>query len=227
MPISIKYSFFNKDNVPIIKDEEIEDFINKQLLEYNDHHFDKPHALDIESFVEFYIGKCPNFYKLSLDEDKQKKLGITALSDGKIMIYRNNKPDYVEVQKGDIFIDSSIENKEHLFRFTLAHEAGHSVLHTKCSFNIVYAEDYSNSIKYGEHKKLITVSDWIDHHANVYAACLLMPEKFMRILVKRYYHKNAKMYKAMLNNLFYEISEYLNVSVEAVKIRIEKLGLIK
>lgn len=226
MLTEITFSAFNKDGVPIIKDKDIEKIVNKQLLDFDRNYFKQPHALDIESFIEFYLNRRIDYYTLSIEEDKRRKLGSTALSNGKIPIYRNNQIDYISIKKGEILIENNIKNKEHLLRFTLAHEAGHSVLHTNCSFNITYAEDYSNSIEYGKPKKLKTVSDWIDHHANVYAACLLMPEKFMKKLVRQLFHKKAKMKQAMINDMVYEISQILNVSSDAIKIRISQLDLL-
>lgn len=225
MPVSIKYSSFSKEKVPIIKDKQIEKFVNDLLLDYDPNYFKTPHSLDIDSFIEFYLKINLTYHVLSSNDDKNKILGITALTGGKVPIF-DEDIDYIVLNKGDICVDDRACKNEHLLRFTLAHEAGHSMMHVNCSFKLSYANDYSNSINYGEPKKLKTVSDWIDHHANVYAACLLMPEKFIKELFLKFYDPNAKMKKAMLNHTVSEISGILNVSPKAVAIRLNRLKLL-
>ncbi len=95
-------------------------------------------------------------------------------------------------------------------RFTIAHELGHYILHPKDDVTIDYRDkEYSNQ----KPKK--------EKQADFFAACLLMPESFVKSDFK----------KASKKGIFFEedltdLADKYQVSGEAMKYRLIHLGLI-
>ncbi len=222
MSIEISYKRFNDDNVPIISDKQIEDLVNNQLLDYDPNYFDRPHPIDLEDFIEFYLCKNVFYYKLSNNENI---LGITTLNDGYINIFNDDESKPLPMKRGEICIDYDACKNEELFRFTLAHEAGHSVLHAGYNLRITHLEDFENTIKTSK-KRLITSNDWIEHHANIYASCLLMPSCFVKTLFDKYYGKHKKgTFSFRIFDVINKISKELKVSPKAIQYKLINLNL--
>lgn len=88
-----------------------------------------------------------------------------------------------------IRIDRSLEPDSPRFRFTLAHEIGHLVLHRKIPAGVRTAvigdqhvdvdEDMSSDLPSAERSDL----EWLEWQANYFAGALLMPEQSVRTAV--------------------------------------------
>ena len=227
---------YTKNGILVIKDDELESFAYAQLRDYDKNYFKEPHALDVDDFVENYLGRKMIFYKLSLDKSV---LGMTAISDGKISIVNSNKKLDVQIfPKGTICIDLEACESETRTNFTIIHEAGHSqfdmnvnpaVLENKAVIQDTYLmiRDSVYIVK-GKSEK-----DWLEHHANKYATYVLMPKQFVRKLYKQkhkeFFGSERRVTKAHPGRtwlMIASIAEILKVSQKAMAYRIKNLGLI-
>jgi Zn-dependent peptidase ImmA (M78 family) len=159
------------------------------------------------------------------------------------------------LSQGIIFIDEEIVyNDEPLYYMTAAHEIGHWTLHrhkkitrSKDNENIDFFEDNeysfwdSNALSLvTKIKELISEIDWLEHHAKVFAASLLMPRvAFINALIalqnswgiNRNIGKVSLYSDKHLNQDFYQmvhtLQDIFGVSQQAVTIRIKELNLMK
>jgi Zn-dependent peptidase ImmA (M78 family) len=152
----------------------------------------------------------------------------------KILGYYNFKPRA-------IFIDSSLQNDEHKFNFTLAHELGHLVLHRNIKFeglDYTKIEDAEYDIATGK-KILQTDKDWIEWQANSFASSFLMPRTTFRMALAKVQQSmgiSRNLGMVFLDNQgvnlkdFYTLKEQLGnifkVSKSVVEYRLESLGLL-
>ena len=136
------------------------------------------------------------------------------------------------------------ENPKRL-RFTMAHEYGHYVLHSDLlkSQGISSFGDDDDTIT-----ELVTVKEnarwWLERQANHFAACLLMPKEivcilyyyFHKVFVQDiygdkpgpiYYNENQRETFYTYNNVVGNIAKFLNVSNQAMELRLKSLGLMR
>jgi hypothetical protein len=119
------------------------------------------------------------------------------------------------------------------------HERGHGVYHREIFENgntrIIELDDYPLGIAacrasdvVGGKKSLKTPRDWIEHHAKVFSAAILMPRYAMRIVC------NDKSMRECAENFSPEyaddvlakrVAEVFEVSEQSAKIRIKQLNL--
>ena len=170
-------------------------------------------------------------------------------------------------ESGEVFIDESLDpdkypELESRYRFTLAHEIGHWCLHK----DYLTSQQGSDLFGYSKPPTVIRASqaqDRIERQADSFASCLLMPERWVRILWRELFlRSNPLVFSAwhasnsdwikppmgwvgggFLDGLirdafdpraveyfFYRASkpmaEAFDVSVQAMRIRLEQLGLL-
>lgn len=233
-----------KENVPILKNNDIEDHVVMLLADYNPNLLDVPQALDVEHFAEAYLGLDIDYANLSFNGCYW---GRMVFNNRMIHVYNPETHKYTmrPVAANTIIIDNSLleENMEYCFRSTTAHECGHSVYHeayyweddkqlsflekdnsAKIAPNVCRRKDIQGSGT----KKLTTPEDYMEHHAKYFGAALLMN----RSVMLRYYG-NPEWRKNFLRNnrvfsdehLIYEVAKTFNVSPTSAKIRIKQLGL--
>jgi Zn-dependent peptidase ImmA (M78 family) len=219
-----------------VSDKDLEDFAYKQLNDYQKDYFKKPHALNVDDFIEFYLGIKIQFYVLSIDGSI---LGKTALSNGKIcIINEKNEIDLRTIEKGSIIIDSKACKLEVRIRFTAVHEAFHSQYDLDLDQNLIDKNEViqDTHITIGKAinvKKTMTALDWVEHHADKYAVFILMPKKFV-ITLFNYYHKKyfSKNKRLSIHKpkrtwlLITSIAKDLCVSEQAMAYRLKELKLI-
>ena len=151
----------------------------------------------------------------------------------------------IALNKDLVTINYSLRYDEHRKRFTLAHELGHHLLH----------KDLLESNKltsFGETKSTLANTtpvsgdelSWLEHHANHFAACILMPRKIVIEQYKKYFDfyltatygdRLAPLYwdennhYAMQNCLrvLGPLSRRFGVSVEAMKWRLKSLEWLR
>ena len=122
-----------------------------------------------------------------------------------------------------------LQSDEHRYRFTLAHEIGHSVLHRRLLKNFIAS---------AEDKDVLTsnyCSDWekrLEIQANIFASRLLVPEAplinyYMEIKNKLGINTTSPLYldnqpcnKEDCHKMFYVLSKIFNVSKEVIKFRL-------
>lgn len=131
-----------------------------------------------------------------------------------------------------IILSSSLISNQDRLRFTLAHELGHLVLHSK----ILAA--YEGML--GEKPYPLSESDlkWMDSQANKFASFILMPYisfrtvalsifKALNINTGKFIIDKQPFKSQLLQTILYHISSHFKVSKEAVFIRLKEEGLVE
>lgn len=208
-----------------------------------------PAAINVEWFVEFYLGLQIEFKRLSYDREI---LGMTAFNAGIVQIFDEStgKTEGLPVREGTVIIDPLLTEKRNIARrrFTYMHEGSHWLLHRKA-----FAEDnpfgpvgvYENQylaakegrIDYSRSQKERTDSQRMERQADFLASALLMPKPTLRMAFRDFFgvykEKPRKLIRkkdAWDDCLAVQLSEYIagafGVSKRAALIRLEKLGAI-
>lgn len=147
----------------------------------------------------------------------------------------------LEVNANHVILNSVGAENDGRYRFTMAHELGHYLLHSS-----LFRDQGVLSV--GESEETLSVSESgsrrLEYQANKFAACLLMPEKLVRclygIFFDMYVHRK---YGDSFHPLWYNPKQretwdsykyvvtpmtlLFNVSQQAMDIRLKSLGLLK
>ena len=227
---------YDSYGVLVIKDDDIESFAYRQLSDYQKGYFDEPHPLDIDEFVENYLGIKVGYHTLSLD---QSKLGATVLADGILPILDSEgEISFREVRKGDVFVDcQACKNIETSIRFSLGHEAGHSQFDTnvdieQLNFSESICDTFNDIFRQKKRRGKRTPREWMEHHANHYAVCILMPRAFVEELWFKYrdqYFQGRQIACNLPKRLWkaiHDIAIDLQVAQSAIAYRLLELELI-
>ena len=138
-----------------------------------------------------------------------------------------------------IYVDEySYKNLEEAYRFTLAHELGHIILHKKIyvRFSINSIEDWRNFIINVEEREY----EYLEIQANNFAGHFLVPhkllEKYFKIELSKLIKKiSSSNFKALRREDYLDVavslissrlSPIFRVSRQVIKIRLEKSHLI-
>lgn len=225
---------FDSKGVPKLSQDKIDEIVTGFIEDFQPEILLCPTAIELEDFVECYLGMTPDYQYLS---HNGIYLGMTVFNDtDKIPVYDPNtkRAEYISASAHTVIIERTLledEKQEHRYRFTLGHEAGHDIFHTKY-FKIDFGPLSLLNIKVntspmvlcrrdtiGKKKKVFqnkTESDWLEWQANSFSAALLMPKKSVEVVMKSVMAKDAV-------NV---ISEVFNVSKEAAGYRLTELGYI-
>lgn len=138
-----------------------------------------------------------------------------------------------------ILVDRSLfhEKYEHTFRFVLAHEIGHALMHERfCRIpenmekydaqgQAAIQDDEAKLYVFEKKQHLMTERDWIEWQANAFASALLMPKTAVSSLaeIARQDSDSPMEFANQLNTL---IADVLRVSITAAFYRIKRLGYI-
>lgn len=230
----------NRNNVPFLPKQDIEEIAESYALDFCPKILEKPQPIDIESFLEFYLGLNMDYQYLSNDG---RYLGMMVFNDtNRVIIYdpEKNEADYLHADANTVIVDNRLlaGNQRHRYRYTCAHEGGHSIFHAAYYCNAIpesfplYAplpEDSSAIVQCSEDdmKSVTKGGKWppkktMEWQANYFASALLMPrmavdavmEKFtagIEISNKRYAMTQA-------------VSEVFDVSMDAATNRLKELG---
>jgi len=137
-----------------------------------------------------------------------------------------------------IYVTNALEFNQSRWRFTLAHEIGHFMLHEKI-LNQYFSEklDYEDSIFFNK-SEFISTNKNLEIQANIFASLLLIPEIYLLQIVRMYFAKN-NIYKnhlyldhqaanvELVFELLEELSSKFNVSKSVAKYRLIRKGLLK
>ena len=200
----------NLENIkaPIYSYEEIRKIAEDFLDEHNS---SGEIPVDIELIVEKGMGI--NIIPIPLE----LPFGIDALTS---------------VNQKEIRIDLNTCNQnENRFRFSLAHEVGHLILHK----DIFKAIDYQSIQDFKNIQDKIPSDEygWLEWHANSFAGLILVPttnlekqvEKSVQKLKDEEFTIRYDNYETILGYVSTAISKYFSVSHTTVKIRIDKDNL--
>ena len=127
----------------------------------------------------------------------------------------------ISFETNTIFVNSSIEDHEGRYTFTIAHEIGHHVLHKDLYDELV--ADRSQILCREEKQKPL-----IERQADRFAAALMMPRHTLYDEVKKFSPKIPKTLGEGLRlaNYLKNESGFDNVSISALMNRLKDLGLI-
>jgi hypothetical protein len=210
-----------------------------------------------------------------IEEVLEKHLRLTLDFDdlhGKLRIPRDGEEPEVLgalwAASGEVFIDESLDPDEHperegRYRFTLAHEVGHWCLHK----NYLTSPSQQEADLFGHGRPPTVIcrasqaKERIERQADLFAASLLMPEGWVRIIWRELFSRsNPLVFSAWqdsdwarphmgwrgagllaapvadtfdpraVEHFFYRASVHMaprfNVSVQAMRVRLEQLGLL-
>lgn len=169
-----------------------------------------------------------------------------AREDGLLYEYQD-LPDYqlgrFDLAESKVLLSHDGLSNVHRLRFTMAHEYAHYKLHESLlqSHNVHAFGDTADTIN-----EMVTIRDddrkWLERQANHFASCLLMPAKLVgtlfSVLHKEfvqdvygdklgpiYYDENQPETFNTYNSVVGGMAEMLNVSKEAMKLRLKRLEL--
>ena len=197
---------------------------------------------EIEALAEAVLDDLPRWAQKPVDLELMMKLYKLEwqwgyLPSGQLGIF--------SFKERQITLSSTLCGDKNRMRFTLAHEIGHYVLHSDLFKSNLLASfgETDNTLA-----NRIPVSGdelgWLEHHANHFAACILMPRERVIDRFKELWQEylsydygwwpeplvwdkyNDDVMRKNLR-LLHELSEEFEVSVEAMKWRLKSLGWLK
>lgn len=146
----------------------------------------------------------------------------------------------LDVGKNHVILDSAGLNNYNRYRFSMAHELGHFILHSH-----LFKEQGVVSVGESEETLSISLKDSrrVEYQANLFASYFLMPKQlvyglfviyFEQYVHKKYgdklqplyYNPNQPETWPSYNNVVGNMARVLNVSLQAMNIRLQSLGLL-
>ena len=233
-------SFKVKSNgVPILSKQEIDGIGEQYVKAFCPEVLSHPAPVDIESFVENYLGITPDYQYLS---NNGIYLGMTVFNDTNVVPIFDpgtGRAEYISAKARTIIIDNRLleENRQHRYRFTLGHEAGHDIFHSGFfGYNpdqlplfdmgtapmIQCRTDCGNSSK--KMPKFWDDHDWMEWHANRLSSAVLMPRLAVERLVEGV--RSERRDSIRRASMVFAVAETFDVSFEAAMYRLKDLGFI-
>lgn len=218
-----------KNNVPIVSKNEIDRIGENIIADFCPSAMRNPSEIDIDSFVQNYLGITQDFQYLS---NCGIYLGMTVFGDtNRIPVFcpETNTAEYIKVKARTVIIDKTLleENQEHRYRFTMGHEAGHDILHSACfsgNCDAPMVKCRADNIKFDRQRNAQwSDNDWMEWQANKLASAILMPKSMVMKMVDDCFSIPPK-YK--MGNFIKRVSLVFNVSTEAALYRLQDLRII-
>lgn len=228
-----------KDNVPIISNAAIEDTIDDILRDFDSSLLEVPQALNVDEFVEEWLGIDLDFPFLS---HTGFIFGKTIFRPTLVTIYDNEKgiADEIPIDSPTILIDNRLNEKgnENLYRSTTMHESAHYIFHrdyymqdprymkqeyepfANCSKKDICGSDGK--------KKFTTAREFLEHHAKYASAAFLMNRHAMTVLctdksvIREAYRRDPMFPNYELSTI---VADTFKVSEESARIRMRTLKL--
>lgn len=223
--------------IPILSRRCIDDIAEGFLADYQPEALRKPMPIDIDRFLEMYLGVTPDYQFLS---HNMVYLGMTVFHDTThIPVFdpSTNHAEYLCAKANTVIFDTRLveeANQEHRYRFTGGHEAGHVIFHRPYFDRLdrirnrlgitdaLYTQCRDAALNKTSKRKLQTDSDWLEWQANQFSSSLLMPRSTVMSFVDNYgYTKNG------LFHVLVEMESAFNVSAAAAMNRLKNLGILK
>lgn len=237
----LRLNFSKKKNgVPVLSRIQMDRMAELLLADYRPSAVWKPQTIDIDDFVQNYLGMRQDFQYLS---HCGLYLGMTVFyNTDRVVVYNPEarRAEYLSVCAKTILIDSSLleEGQEHRYRFTMGHEAAHGILHEAF---FAAAEGRTNpdappvircrtSCSAARTRGLWSDYDWMEWQADAFSAALLMPRpavcKAARdVCLKNPYLAANEEIRAL--EQAGAVSYLFSMSFEAAFRRLKDLGLVR
>lgn len=178
-----------------------DDQIRESALDFlRTYHPDDTLPVPIESIIEFDLG-----LDIFPFPDLQKNYGLVgALSQDFTLIYVD---DYV------------FKNRMNLYRFTLAHEAGHYVMHRPDIENgeINTVDDWVNYVK-----EIASIGGWFETEAHIFASHTLIPAHHLETEFTRTLPEIELMVQTARENGI-KRPTYLEAAIDAMAVRLSRV----
>jgi len=196
---------FRKNTLELIAIKILNQFENGKYL------YGQPKSIPIEEMIEQEFGLNVEYHYLRKDF---RVLGQTVFENSFVPIYDNENKEYtvIEVNAGTIIIDSRLNQPRFncRFRFTLAHELSHWVIHKK-----LFVGTGEAIAKIKEEN-----DDETEWQADQLSASILMPKGQIK---KYFYQLSAQGYA---KEVVEKMSELFDVSKQAMSICLKSHNLI-
>ncbi|NLK21045.1 MAG: ImmA/IrrE family metallo-endopeptidase [Epulopiscium sp.] len=228
-----------RNGVPILSKIEIDNIAEAYLQDFCPKAMKTPMELDIDSFIQNYLGLKQDFQYLS---HNGIYLGMTVFNDtNKLPVYDpiTQQAEYISTKAGTIIIDNSLLalGQEHRYRYTMGHEGGHNIFHKHyftclSSQSIVFGRELGAMVQCRAlpiASKTKPVSQWDDGdrmewQANYMSSALLMPKTMVYHLIKSLLPNKDD--EIRYKDYIYKIVRTFNVSKQAAEYRLKQLGII-
>ncbi len=147
----------------------------------------------------------------------------------------------LDVQNDSVTLNSVGMSNRNRYRFTMAHELGHYILHAPIlkAQGVVSVGESASTLSIGKDN-----SRRLEYQANKFASCLLMPEELVLILFAQYYdyyvrkkfggdfhplyyNPDQRETWQNYNNIVGNMAKQLGVSSRALCFRLQSLGWLK
>jgi hypothetical protein len=192
--------------------------------------------IPIDAFATRRLGLRLEYTRLS---DDGQILGITTYTDTDIDLYRYCRKDVIRVSENTILIDEHLMKPLMLFdpdpergrrQFTIGHECAHQMIYRMESDEQKQKLDlrYSARTASVALRNLESADDWREWQANAMASALLMPAKYIELLLGK---RRLTLYGKRMNRpdklLLENMCNRLGVSRSALTLRLRRLGYAK
>ena len=235
-------SFRTKANgVPVLSKTELNAMGEKFVRDFQPEVLRNPAPVDVDGFVEYYLGMTPDFQFLS---HNGIYLGMTVFNDtDRVTIYdpTTNTAEYISAAARTVIIDSRLleEDQKHRYRFTMGHEASHDILHSAFfSYDpeqfTMFDSSYEPMIQCRIENVNAPKTDpryWSDKErmewqANYLSSCILMPESAVRMVAGGFKQGTGMQATLVRSQMVAKVSSTFDVSISAATIRLKELGYI-
>lgn len=248
-------------NTPILFDKEIDEYAQAVLADYKPELLSEPGTINFQHFLESYLGMGLDFQDIYSDDPERPILAMTVFKKGKVRVFdkENERIRRITVPARTVIIDNAVmePGKESLALFSGMHEGGHITIHWHVYTGETYdgdeysmdynEEDALNPIVCcrrehieikGNMKKDRTAKEWREHHADYFAAAIIMPiitfKPFVnKILRENGYYKGAITIgrdddlDILADDIIPDaITETYGVSKRAARIKLRKTGFV-
>ena len=205
------------NGVPILSKAEIDAIGERFVQDFQPEVLTNPSPVDIEGFIEFYLGMTPDYQYLS---HNGVYLGMTVFNDtNKVPVFdpATNRAEYISAKARTVIIDNRLldESQRHRYRFTLGHEGGHDMIQCRVDNGMT---NKSDTRKWDDH-------DWMEWQANHLSAAVLMPKCSVDLLARS--SKDKLKTPTSRAILIAKMSDCFDVSIQAATNRLKDLGYIK
>lgn len=232
---------YKSNGFPIIYKHEFDDLAIQILTEYMPNVLKTPQALDIKYLVEECIVLDIREEKL----DYESILGFIAFTD---IVFPISAHEAIEVREGTILLNAHLRYRITRWRFTVAHELAHWILHRayhcgdnrKYNFRQIgysYISCGTDMTELGKKNPRVAKTDdeWAEWQADNLAAALLMPRDTFVNAAKITLAKHGflEMYLVAGKDInrgmavIEELADLFQVSMRSVRIRMRYFHMYK
>jgi len=201
-------------NIIYYRNETLEAIARKVIHQYDPSLLETPAPIPIESILE-------RAYGLKLDiqhiRGNGRILGQIVFEKSMVPVYERESGEgykLIPMEAGMVIIDASLTKRGRYgrYRFTLAHELSHNIIHKDYFISRGGTAAMTNAFEYSEVEKTV------ERQANRMASYLLMPKD----TIEKAFHDVLR----TQGNIIASLSERFHVSKEAMDYRLNEMGLL-